>query len=91
METGKTLRGSANLVFDVTDAVTHIVEGMYRNISATPWPLGEAPEGPARGIAGLVHESIRRINSATRRTSSTLEVVRRPGGSVVQGNRHEPT
>ena len=54
METGKTLRGSANLVFDVTDAVTHIVEGMYRNISATPWPLGEAPEGPARGIAGLV-------------------------------------
>ncbi|MBK6511427.1 MAG: alpha/beta hydrolase [Haliea sp.] len=70
METGKTLRGSANLVFDVTDAVTHIVEGMYRNISATPWPLGEAPEGPARGIAGLVHESIRRINSATRRTSN---------------------
>ncbi len=32
METGKTLRGIANLVFDATDAVTHIVEGMYRNI-----------------------------------------------------------
>jgi pimeloyl-ACP methyl ester carboxylesterase len=72
METGKTLRGSANLVFDVTDAVTHIVEGMYRNISATPWPLGEAPEGPAQGIAGLVHQSIRRINTATRHTSNWI-------------------
>jgi pimeloyl-ACP methyl ester carboxylesterase len=72
METGKTLRGGANLVFDVTDAVTHIVEGMYRNISATPWPLGESPEGPARGIAGLVHQSIRRINTATRRTSNWI-------------------
>jgi len=66
METGKTLRGSANLVFDATDAVTHLVEGMYRNIAATPWPLGEVPTGPAQGIAGFVHESIRRINGATR-------------------------
>jgi len=66
METGKTLRGSANLVFDATDAVTHLVEGMYRNIAATPWPLGEVPEGPAQGIAGFVHASIRRINGATR-------------------------
>lgn len=70
METGKTLRGSANLAFDATDAVTHIVEGMYRNITATPWPLGEAPEGPAQGIAGFVHKSIRRINGATRDTSN---------------------
>jgi hypothetical protein len=66
METGKTLRGSANLVFDTADAVTHLVEGMYRNIAATPWPLGEVPEGPAQGIAGFVHKSIRRINGATR-------------------------
>jgi pimeloyl-ACP methyl ester carboxylesterase len=66
METGKTLRGSANLVFDAADAMTHLVEGMYRNIAATPWPLGEVPEGPAQGIAGFVHESIRRINGATR-------------------------
>jgi hypothetical protein len=49
METGKTLRGSANLVFDVTDAVTHIVEGMYRNISATPWPLGRGTGGTGAG------------------------------------------
>jgi pimeloyl-ACP methyl ester carboxylesterase len=66
METGKTLRGSANLVFDATDAVTHIVEGMYRNIAATSWPLGKSPEGPAKGIAGLVHQSIRTVNGAAR-------------------------
>jgi pimeloyl-ACP methyl ester carboxylesterase len=66
METGKTLHGSAHLVFDATDAVTHIVEGMYRNIAATSWPLGTAPEGPAPGIAGLVHHSIRKVNGATR-------------------------
>jgi pimeloyl-ACP methyl ester carboxylesterase len=72
METGKTLRGSANLAFDAIDAVTHIVEGMYRNIAATPLPLGEAPAGPAQGIAGLVHESIRRINGVTRSTSNWI-------------------
>jgi len=69
MDTGKTLRGSANLAFDATDAVTHIVEGMYRNIAAHAWPLGDAPEGPAPGIAGFVHESVRRVNKATRHTS----------------------
>jgi pimeloyl-ACP methyl ester carboxylesterase len=72
MKTGKTLQGSANLAFDATDAVTHIVEGMYRNIAATPWPLGEAPEGPARGIAGFVHASIRRVNGVTRSTSNFI-------------------
>jgi pimeloyl-ACP methyl ester carboxylesterase len=66
METGKTLHGSAHLLFDATDAVTHIVEGMYRNIAATSWPLGPSPEGPAPGIAGVVHQSIRTINGATR-------------------------
>lgn len=66
METGKTLRGSAHLLFDATDAVTHIVEGMYRNIAAGSWPLGPAPEGPAPGIAGFVHHSIRKVNGATR-------------------------
>lgn len=69
METGKTLRGSANLVFDAVDGVTNIVEGMYRNIAASPLPFGEEPRGRARGIAGLVHESIRRVNGATRYTS----------------------
>jgi hypothetical protein len=72
METGKVLRGSANLVFDTVDGVTHIVEGMYRNIAATPLPLGSAPAGPAPGIAGLVHASIRGINGATRLSSDWL-------------------
>lgn len=72
METGKTLRGSVNLVFDATHEVTHIVEGMYRNIAATPWPLGDAPEGPAQGISGFVHASIRGINGATRRATNWI-------------------
>ena len=72
METGKTLRGSANLVFDAVDGVTHIVEGMYRNISASPLPLGKAPQGRAPGIAGLVHESIRKVNGATRYSSDWI-------------------
>ncbi len=69
METGKTLRGSANLVFDAVDGVTHIVEGMYRNIAASPLPLGKAPQGRAPGIAGLVHASIRGVNGVTRYSS----------------------
>jgi pimeloyl-ACP methyl ester carboxylesterase len=72
MKTGKTIHGSVNLAFDAVDAVTHIVEGMYRNIAATPWPLGEAPQGRARGIAGLVHESIRQVNGVARRASDRL-------------------
>lgn len=69
MDTGKTLRGSANLAFDATEAVTHIVEGMYRNIASFSSPFGEAPAGPAPGIAGFVHESIRRVNRAGRHSS----------------------
>lgn len=72
METGKTLQGSANLVFDTTHAVTHIIERMYRNIAATPWPLGEEPEGPAQGIAGFAHEAARRINGAVRTPSNWI-------------------
>lgn len=69
VQTGKTIRGVAHLAFDAVDQVTGIVEGMYRNISATPLPFGAEPEGPARGIAGLVHESIRRINGGVREVS----------------------
>ena len=70
METGKTLQGTVNLAFDATHAVTHLVEGMYRNIAATPWLLGEAPEGNAKGIAGFVHTCIRTVNEAARATSN---------------------
>jgi pimeloyl-ACP methyl ester carboxylesterase len=70
METGKTLQGSVNLVFDTTHALTHIVERVYRNIAATPWPLGEEPEGPAPGIAGYVHDLTRKLNGAVRANSN---------------------
>lgn len=72
MKTGKTLQGSANLAFDAADNITHIVEGMYRNIAATPWLLGEAPEGAAPGIAGFVHSSIRTASKVTRSASDWL-------------------
>lgn len=87
METGKTLRGGAHLVFDAVDGVTHIVEGMYRNIAAGAWPLGTAPEGSAPGIAGFVHAAIRKVNGvsrsgldiALRRFSSQLDSMAPPG------------
>ncbi|MDG2304128.1 MAG: alpha/beta hydrolase [Candidatus Binatia bacterium] len=69
MQTGQTIRGATHLAFDAVEQVTHIVEGMYRNISAAPLPFGAEPEGPARGIAGLVHEIIRRVNGGVREIS----------------------
>ena len=66
MKTGKTLHGSAKLIFDAVDATTHISEGFYRNISAAPWPLGEAPQGAAKGIAGFAHSAVRGVNQLTR-------------------------
>jgi pimeloyl-ACP methyl ester carboxylesterase len=72
METGKSLHGTARLAFDVVDSVTDIVEGMFRNISAVPLPFGEAPEGRARGIAGLVHEVVRQVNKGVRSASDAL-------------------
>ncbi|CAA0125461.1 Uncharacterised protein [Halioglobus japonicus] len=87
MKTGATLHGTANLAFDAADAVTHIVEGMYRNIAATPLPLGTAPQGSAPGIAGLVLDSVRKISGVTRgsvgwalsRLSSELDRTLLPG------------
>jgi len=69
LETGKTLRGTVRLAFDTVEGVTHVVEGMYRNIADGPMPWGAAPEGPAKGIAGFVHESIRRVNGVVRDAS----------------------
>lgn len=66
METGKTLHGTVRLAFDAVDGMTHVVEGMFRNISAFPLPFGNAPEGPAPGIAGLVHEAVRQVNGGWR-------------------------
>ena len=59
MSTLAAIRGLTGLGADATVGVTDIVEGMYRNIAAGSPPWGPAPEGPARGIAGLVHACIR--------------------------------
>jgi pimeloyl-ACP methyl ester carboxylesterase len=72
METGKSLHGAARLAFDAVENVTDIVEGMYRNIAAVPLPLGEAPQGRARGIAGLVHEVVRQVNRGVRSASDLI-------------------
>ncbi|MEH6582479.1 MAG: hypothetical protein V7754_11135 [Halioglobus sp.] len=72
METGKTIRGSTKLAFDAAHGITTIVEDMYRNIAATPFPLGEAPLGRAQGIAGFVHESIRRVIGTAGSTSDSI-------------------
>jgi hypothetical protein len=78
MKTGSTLRGTVHLAFDAVEGVTHIAEAMYRNIAAAPMPLGASPVGPAKGIAGFVHESIRRVNGASRHvTDRALEPVSR--------------
>lgn len=66
METGKTLKGGTQLVFDSVAGVTGIVEGMYRNISALPFPVGPEPSGSARGIAGLVYRCIQLANTTAR-------------------------
>jgi pimeloyl-ACP methyl ester carboxylesterase len=66
VETGRTLRGATRLGFDAVESVTDIVEGMYRNIAATPLPFGEEPRGSARGIAGFVHQGIRTVNGGLR-------------------------
>lgn len=69
MNTGKTIHGTARLVFDSVEGVTNIVEDMYRNIAAAPTPLGKAPQGRARGIAGLVHATVRGVNGILREVS----------------------
>ena len=78
MHVAKTVQGAARLGFDTVEGVTNIAEGMYRNIASFPRPFGPAPEGRARGIAGFVHESIRQVNGAVRRSiDPALEVVTR--------------
>ncbi len=66
MRVAKTVQGATRLGFDAVDGVTNIVEGMYRNISSFPHPFGRAPDGRARGIAGVVHEAVRQVNGAVR-------------------------
>ncbi len=66
MESGKTLSGGAQLIFDSVAGVTGIVEAMYRNIAALPLPLGDEPSGSAPGIAGFVYRCIHAGNATAR-------------------------
>lgn len=63
MKTGQAVRGSLRLGFEAVGQVTTIVEEMYRNIASASPVIGAAPAGPARGVAGLVHESVRQVSS----------------------------
>jgi hypothetical protein len=60
------VRGATQLGFDAVEAVTRVVEGMHANIAAAPLPFGRGTDGRARGIAGLVYESIRLVNGGAR-------------------------
>jgi len=72
METGKTVHGSASLLFDALGGTARIVEDMHRNIAATPWPLGTAPEGATSGITGAVYGAVRTGIALTRGVTGTV-------------------
>jgi pimeloyl-ACP methyl ester carboxylesterase len=69
------LQGIAQLAVDATLGVTGIVESMHRTIGSGASITGDAPQGPARGISGLVYRSVRGI---TRLTGSGIQAAMRP-------------
>ena len=59
-------RGASRLAFAAVEQVANIVEAMHANIAAASPPLGNGTDGRTRGIAGVVYESIRLVNGASR-------------------------
>jgi len=57
--TASDLRGLSKLGFDAALGVTDRVEQMHHTIARRPPLFGEAVEGPARGVAGLVYRGVR--------------------------------
>ena len=55
------LRGAQRLATDATLGLTDLVEALHHTILRTPGVLGRAPDGPTRGITGLVYKSVRGI------------------------------
>ncbi len=62
------LRGASRVACDAVEQVTRIVESMHANIAAAPLPLSRRVRARTRGITGLVYDSIRLVNGATRAT-----------------------
>ncbi|MDO9195680.1 triacylglycerol lipase [Rhodoferax sp.] len=66
------LRGIAQLATQATTGVTHIAEGVHQSVWNTLGaPGGKAP-GQARGITGLVYQSIRRVTQLLGQGVDTL-------------------
>ncbi|MDO8450304.1 MAG: alpha/beta hydrolase [Rhodoferax sp.] len=66
------LRGIAQLATQATTGVTHIAEGVHQSVWKTLGaPGGKAP-GQARGITGLVYQSIRRVTQLLGQGVDTL-------------------
>ena len=55
------LRGAARLAIDAVNGVTYLVEDMHRNIAGLSPIVGAAPTGGARGLSGLVYQSVRGV------------------------------
>ncbi|MDO9199380.1 triacylglycerol lipase [Rhodoferax sp.] len=66
------IRGIAQLATQATTGVTHIAEGVHQSVWNTLGvPGGKAP-GQARGITGLVYQSIRRVTQLLGQGVDTL-------------------
>jgi pimeloyl-ACP methyl ester carboxylesterase len=68
------LRGVSRLTIDAITGVTDLVEAMHRNIASGSSLLGQAPEGRASGISGLVYSSVRGV---TRLVGKSLDLALR--------------
>jgi hypothetical protein len=53
------LRGIGRLATDATVGVVDLVEAMHHTIRSLPGIVGEAPQGQARGLTGLVYRTVR--------------------------------
>ena len=53
--------GFSRLAMDATVKLSDVVEAMHLNIARAPGILGRPATGPARGITGLVYQSIRTV------------------------------
>lgn len=78
----KALRGASQLIIHAVTGVTDIVEDMHRTIAAPGSLLGKAPQGPTRGITGLVYRSVRGV---TRGVGSVLDLALAGLGPLLPG------